>query len=240
MHRSSSTNSTRDIVDESDENFSVKFELVYTMGTQGPIEFSPERWICIQLVLNLVRKFVSRVKDDFPDSIDLDRSRPGSFPRTRVLLPDAGLDMISRIASRICDTGLNGFPIARQPKPIREAVFRYITERNLTPEEIVQVEDQSEGAFWGEHTRSTLLLLRGLFAGGVLAFVFGQKRWRVNYGVDSSRVPPTKLAVPYRAKDSPAPRSEFSHPDVVIVLTSLSYYYSGLNDEELFLAWLIF
>jgi hypothetical protein len=39
---------SRDIVDESDENFSVKFELIYTMGMQRPVEFSPERWICIQ------------------------------------------------------------------------------------------------------------------------------------------------------------------------------------------------
>ncbi|KAG7289874.1 hypothetical protein NEMBOFW57_006251 [Staphylotrichum longicolle] len=41
------------------------------------------------------------------------------------------------------------------------------------------------------------------------------------------------LAVPYRAKDSPAPRSEFSHPDVVIVLTCLSYYYQGLSNKTL-------
>jgi len=40
--------SSRDIVDESDENFSVKFELIYTMGMQRPIELSPERWTCIQ------------------------------------------------------------------------------------------------------------------------------------------------------------------------------------------------
>ena len=31
----------RDIVDESDENFSIKFELVYTMGHQQPIDNSP-------------------------------------------------------------------------------------------------------------------------------------------------------------------------------------------------------
>jgi len=39
--------SLRDIVDESDENFSVKFELIYTMGMQKSVELSPERWICI-------------------------------------------------------------------------------------------------------------------------------------------------------------------------------------------------
>lgn len=42
--------------------------------------------------------------------------------------------------------------------------------------------------------------------------------------------------MPYRAKDQPSPRSEFSHPDVVIILTCLSYYYPGLTDEDLFLS----
>lgn len=42
--------------------------------------------------------------------------------------------------------------------------------------------------------------------------------------------------MPYRAKDCPAQRSEFSHPDVVIVLTCLSYYYAGLCNDDLFLA----
>lgn len=32
---------SRDIVDESDKNFSVKFELIYTIGSQYPVELSP-------------------------------------------------------------------------------------------------------------------------------------------------------------------------------------------------------
>lgn len=76
----------------------------------------------------------------------------------------------------------------------------------------------------------------GLLAGGILAFCLGQQWWRVNYGPDPSRDPPTKLCVPYRAKDNPSPQSEFSHPDVVITLTSLNDYYAGLEDEDLFLA----
>ncbi|KAG0649292.1 hypothetical protein D0Z07_4347 [Hyphodiscus hymeniophilus] len=226
--------SSRDLVDESDENFSVKFELIYTMGIQRPIELSPDRWICIHHVLGLVRKFVPLVKTNFPDSLDVYEGGPGAFPRTRILRPIAGEKILSHIAKHICKAGMNGFPIARQPEPVRQAVFRYITERNLTAEEIAQVEN--EGGFWADTTSNTLLLLRGLLAGGVLAFAFGQKRWRVNYGLDSTRLPGTKLAVPHRAKDSPAPHSEFSHPDVVIVLTSLSYYYGGLKNNEPFLA----
>ena len=41
------------------------------------------------------------------------------------------------------------------------------------------------------------------------------------------------LAVSYRAKDNPATRAEFNHPDATIVLTCLSYYYGGLSEEQL-------
>ncbi|KOC14588.1 hypothetical protein AFLA70_552g000382 [Aspergillus flavus AF70] len=92
------------------------------------------------------------------------------------------------------------------------------------------------GGFWGPGTRDVLFLLRGLFAGGILVFAFGLKRWRVNYSLTSTREPSTKLAIPYRANDSPTARSEYSHPDAVIVLTCLSRYYGGLSNEDLFSA----
>lgn len=41
------------------------------------------------------------------------------------------------------------------------------------------------------------------------------------------------MAVPFRAKDVAAERAEFGHPDVAIVFTVLSYYYSGLSDQQL-------
>jgi hypothetical protein len=43
-------------------------------------------------------------------------------------------------------------------------------------------------------------------------------------------MPSTNLAVPYRSKDSPSPRSKFSHSNVVLILTLLSQYYRGLFD----------
>lgn len=92
------------------------------------------------------------------------------------------------------------------------------------------------GGFWGPGTRDVLFLFRGLFAGGILVFAFGLKRWCVNYGLTSTREPSTKLAVPYRAKDSPTALPEYSHPDAVIVLTCLGWYYGGLSNEDLFSA----
>lgn len=222
----------RDIVDESDENFSVRFELIYTMGTQRPIELSPDRWLVLQQVLDVVVLLAPGVVKDLPLSLDYHPGVPGSFPRIRILRPDAGTLLRQRLADHICKHGLDAFQVSRQPEAIRKAVHSYITKARLRAAEISAVEDS---LFWTEVTKPPLLLLRGIIGCGVLEFVLGQKRWRVNYGL-ASRTPPTMLAVPYRAKDSPSLRSDFSHPDVVIVLTSLSYYYGGLSDNDLFTA----
>jgi hypothetical protein len=106
---------------------------------------------------------------------------------------------------------------------------RYILDKHIDKDDAASFE---KSAFWTAKTQPLILLLRGLLAGNILEFIFSQKRWRVNYGL-AKRSPPTEVAVPYRAKDSPAPRSEFSHPDVVITLTCLSYYYGGLCDDDL-------
>lgn len=226
-------NNSRDIVDESDENFSVKFELIYTMGLQSLIDFAPERWVVIQTVLGLIREQVVTVKELLPLSIEISGQTKGAFPRIRLLKKDATDMLLSQVARAICTKGFPGFPISRQPPAERDAVLKYITLPDLSPAEIAKVET---GVFWTDTTKNYVWLLRGLFARGILAFVFGRKRWRVNYGLDPTRRPPTKLAVPYRAKDSPSPRSEFSHPDVIICLTAITYYYHGLDDENLFLA----
>ena len=56
------------------------------------------------------------------------------------------------------------------------------------------------------------------------------KRWNVHYGTDPRRDP---IAVPYRNKGIPCDQVEFGHPDVSIILTCLSFYYSGLNLAQL-------
>ncbi|KAK3671303.1 hypothetical protein LTR78_008763 [Recurvomyces mirabilis] len=220
--------SSRDIIDESDENFSVRFELIYTMGMQRPIELSPDRWLLSQQIFQLIRLLISEVATALPLSVEYRPGITGGFPRVRLLRSNAAVHLLHLLANSICDNGLEGFPVSRQSGTTRKAVHAYITKAELTMGEINAVEDS---LFWTKTTSPLLLLLRGLIAGGVLEFVLGQKRWRVNYGLTTR----TRVAVPYRAKDSPSPSSEFSHPDVVIMLTSLSYYYGGLSDEPMFI-----
>ncbi|KAF2170452.1 hypothetical protein M409DRAFT_51492 [Zasmidium cellare ATCC 36951] len=225
--------SSRDIVDESDENFSTRFELIYTMGTQRSIELSPDRWFLVQEVLGILRTVAPAIDKELPGSIEIISGVEGSCPRIRLLRPDAGPLLIRRVAEVICYHGVDGFHLSRHSGHVRGFVNKYITESSLAAEDLDAVENSP---VWTEATRSHLLMLRGLLAEGVLVFALSQKRWRVNYGLTTNRTPPTALAVPYRAKDSPSPRSEFSHPDVVITLTSLAYYYGGLSDDDLFAA----
>lgn len=223
-------NNSRDIVDESDENFTVHFELIYTMGTQQPIEMSPNRWVLIQQILGLVKKIALEISTELPSSIEVHACDVSAFPRVRLLHADATSLLVHRIAAHVRDKGLESLHLCRQSSQQRNAIFAYITRLEPDDETVCIVES---GEFW-DASKSAILLLRGILVGGVLAFTLSQKRWRVNYGL-ASRSPPTKLAVPYRAKDNPSPRSEFSHPDVVIILTSLCYYYNGLSDEDMFI-----
>ncbi|KAK8143751.1 hypothetical protein G3M48_006813 [Beauveria asiatica] len=233
LHHFFQSNS-RDIVDESDENFSPKFELIYTMGEQCPIELSPERWTVLQRLLSVVVDVAPSVRQDMPDGIEITHNRRGRFPRTRILRAEAGEQLLRSITQRICDAGFPGLPIGRQSDKMRQAIYEYILEEDVSMDQVALVENND--GFFTDSIKGPLLLLRGLIAGRVLIFALRQKRWRVNYGLDPGRTPNTKLAVPYRAKDSPSTRAEFSHPDVVILLTCLSYYYEGLTDEALFTA----
>ncbi|KAM0261275.1 hypothetical protein ACHAQJ_002306 [Trichoderma viride] len=225
-------NHSRYIVDESDEIFSVKFELIYTIGTQKSIELSPDRWIIIQRVLGIVMRSIDSVRDELPQSIEISHSKKGQFSRIRILRQDAEDKLLSVLVEKICEDGFPGFPIMRKSQAVRECVREYILNSNLSTSQIKSVEVDS--GFFTESIKGPLLLIRGLLAEGILNFAFRQKRWRVNYGLDLDRVPKTRLAVPYRAKDNPTASSEFSHPDVVIVLTCFTYYYGGLSDDDLF------
>ncbi|KAF2447904.1 hypothetical protein P171DRAFT_518926 [Karstenula rhodostoma CBS 690.94] len=222
---------SRDIVDEADENFSVKFELCYTMGTQRPVDLSPERWKITQVLLHLVKEYAPQISTILPTSIEVLQLEKEKYPRVRLLRKDAEDMLLDLIAKRVCENIFPFLPVGRLPPAIREAVFRYIRMLEPSDQDIKIVEDSN---FFNESTKGPLLLVRGLIAGGILRFALTSKRWKVNYGLDFTRSPATKLAVPYRSKDAPSARSEFSHPDVVIALTSLSYYYGGLNDEDLF------
>ncbi|CAG8973653.1 hypothetical protein HYALB_00002219 [Hymenoscyphus albidus] len=218
---------SRDILDESDEILSVRYELIYTMGLQRAIDFSPERWNIAQHVLGVLGHAADHVLEKYPSGLEVMPAPPGGFPRIRILQTQAGEVILENVAWQLCEDGLPGVPVWRLSERLKLALFAYLTNPRESAKSLQELQDSG---FLSESIKSSLLLLKGLFACGILRFALTQKRWRVNFGLDPSR---TLLAVPYHAKDSPAARAEFSHPDVTIVLTCLSYYYGGLSDQQI-------
>ncbi|KAL7275320.1 hypothetical protein RUND412_001745 [Rhizina undulata] len=225
---------SRDILDESDEILHVRYQLIYTIGQQRPYEGHPDRWTIAQQIFGLVKKLVEAVdinaiQKRFPRGLEVLKNGPrsGSFPHIRVVDQKAGEELISSIVNGICSDGLPEISFRHFRDDMRGLARDFISEVGLGEE---QRKRFLEYCHENNVSRLGMLLLRGLIAHKIIFFVLKEKRWRVDYGLDPRR---TMLAVPYRAKDVPALRAEFGHPDVAIALTCLSYYYTGLSDNQL-------
>ena len=219
---------SRDILDENDEILDVRSQLVFTIGLQQHVEGSPQRWTTTQQVLGLVSKHALSLRNRFPDGVEYEPGPPGSFPYLRILQTDAGQQLIAWIVQDILD-GLLPNINAGQLYPYSD--LRYNIRGFISQEDIPLTHVQLLKEYFGKTPLwGGLLLLRGLLANRILLFAFEERRWRVDYGLAPLR---TMLAVPYRAKDVPATRAEFGHPDVAVILTCLSYYYGGLSEEQL-------
>ena len=217
---------TRDVLDESDEILHSRFRLIYPCGLQQPVEGFPDRWTIIQQILGLVNRHLSFPSTLVPHSIECDYNPCESFPHIRILHADGGTRLISLVAKDVLDGRLPNIDFSHLRPVLRSAIRDFITRNDIPAETAKMVEEYAQqNSSW-----SALLLLRGLLANDILLFSITERRWRVDYGLHLTR---TSLAVPYRAKDVPAPTSEFGHPDITILLTCLSYYYAGLSEDHL-------
>ncbi|TRM60657.1 hypothetical protein BD626DRAFT_461059 [Schizophyllum amplum] len=218
---------SRYILDESDEILSHKYQLIYTNGSPGPLEGQPERWLVIQQVLSLINASVDAVTIAHPEGLDVELgcSVVQQFRRMRILTQPAYEHLMALCLDKIVHfNAIPLLPFRSYPSKELHAARQFISTLDVSVDAAQALEAYSGDSY------PHLLLLRGLFAHGILGLAFKEKRWRVDYGLDLSR---SRLAVPYRAKDSPALRAEFGHPDVILTLTSLAYYYGGLQDTEL-------
>ncbi|KAF2802615.1 uncharacterized protein BDZ99DRAFT_401210 [Mytilinidion resinicola] len=218
----------RDILDESDELLSPVFELVYTIGGEQLIDWSPERWCFIQKVLGRLSVLAAETKSIHPEGIRMEnKHNPGSFPHIQVLLTDASEMILKNLANEFCTEWSKDFAL---PDDTRKELYLFLTTFIIQEKDVANLHEMREKRKIGDHVWNTMLILRGLIAGGTMKFAFQDKRWRVHYGLDLTR---SRLAVPFRAKDVPSSRAEYSHPDLAIVLTCLCYYYKGFSNDEL-------
>ncbi|KAF8601975.1 hypothetical protein BDV93DRAFT_607791 [Ceratobasidium sp. AG-I] len=221
------TTHSRDILDESDEILHIRYQLVYTVGQQQPLEDHPDRWTTTQQIFPLVSYHIALLKVQFPDSFNSGPSSGGQFPFVRIM-PDAK-EAVERLVLAVAHDALNGripnLNFVQLSPSVRAMALRFLTVKDFPELEYRLLKDGCDMSMW-----KGLLLLRGLLASGILVFALKEKHYRVDYGLDPSR---SLLAVPYRAKDIPSLRAEFGHPDVAIVLTCLSYYYHGLTNAQM-------
>ncbi|KAF9029486.1 hypothetical protein BDP27DRAFT_1534679 [Rhodocollybia butyracea] len=200
---------SRDIFDESDEILHSKYQLIYTMGHQQPLEDYPDQWTTVQQFSLLY--------------VDMENNEPGLFCFLHLLKPTPGTALVEWIVDDIMVGKLENvnFRFLNRDKD-RQVVQRFITRLDVNAEDIVAAKHYFESSGkW----KSVLLLL--------LCYVFLKCHWRVDYGLDLTR---SMLAVPFRAKDVPSTNAEFGHSDIALLLTCLSYYYRGLDKDQLFTA----
>jgi hypothetical protein len=188
------SNVSRDVLDESDEILHARYQLVYTIGKQMPVDDHPNRWTTIQQVFSRLQIHAVGLRTNFPRMFDIDTTLRG-FPIIHILDPA----VFQRISSLIIDDALEGrlsnLSVGVLPSSIRGAAHRFMSQAEVSDTDHALIQSHCAGTV----SFSAILLLRGLLmdGGGILAYVLNERRWRVDYGLDPSR---TLLAVPYRAK----------------------------------------
>ncbi|KAK6502488.1 hypothetical protein TWF506_003070 [Arthrobotrys conoides] len=216
---------SRDLLDESDFTLAVKTQLIYPSGSQRAFDGHPHRWRTIEALLKLVEAYVDTLRILFPRSIEVVR-RPGGYPFIYFLRRDAEENLIKRLADEISAGKTDILPMVDQTVAVQTAVKQFIYCANTSANLPVKI----RSVFSSKPTvLKTIYLLRGLFVHRILLLAL-KKRWNVQYGLHPTRDP---VAVPYYAKGVPSEQAEWGHPDVAILFTCLSFYYHGLNMDQL-------
>lgn len=211
----------RDIVDESDEILGIKSQLIYPVGSQHMLDGKSDRWQIAQGVLRQVKIRVISLSEKHPMDVHADLNGK-SFPAIKILKPQLFDELLEALMTDAVEGRLAGISFDYFPEKTRKAIRNFIKLRDVTEQDLSIIKrDCVETGHW-----TAILMFRGYFAHDLLSFVLQRKRWLVEYGLDLERC---LIAVPYRAKGIPTQNSEFGHPDVAVLLTCMSYYYTGLS-----------
>ena len=159
---------SRDIIDESDEILSVKYELIYTMGMQQATEFSPDRWNIIQGVLDVLGKCAHQVLRSFPGGLEVISTQAGAFPRVRIIQTKAGDALLNAVAKQVCENGIPGVPVWRLPRSTRNALFKFLVNPTWSP---AAAESLHEFVSGSESVEKALLLLKACLGRECSGFV---------------------------------------------------------------------
>ena len=226
-----------DLFDESDEVLHHKYQLIYAHGHNVMLPAGKERWRSVQTTLRLVQTSpkvaaILKLPDVARRLTVRDKRGAGAFDDLRLL---AGPALETRLMplSRALATSLLSDPPYHMRwltgHALQDIIVEFVTDPKMSCE---WFSEQDADASINSLQLDQLLALRGLLATGLLAHCL-LRRYRVDYGVDTRRGATRRVAVPYRASDTPAERAEYAQPETLILFTHLSYYHSGVSRAEL-------
>ncbi|CAE7206919.1 unnamed protein product [Symbiodinium necroappetens] len=214
----------RDLLDESDEVLRHKYQLIYAVGSPIRLPQGPERWETATALLRVLQQS-ERVAQLLSGKALREPDGEQAFDRLR-FIPGRDLDRVMPSIRLALLEDLMGSP------PYELAwLANYRTQGPVV--RFLTMPDADASCLPSglpEDRFHTMLALRGFLACAVLEHCM-QKRHSVEYGVGQKHA--KRLAVPYKASNTPSERSEFGHPDCAIMLTLLSYFYDGLSRAQL-------
>ena len=234
----------RDVIDEADEVLHHRFQLVYPMGNYASPDGGELRWQAAQIVLDCAKGCAEELSGLYGSSVDYSPQLSQEFPGLRILNASSHREAYSWLCGRIATKVLCGASshfgtefmdeIGKLSRIDREWLRNFLISKDLPQRDVDRF-----NIVCPPSVQKHLLCLRGLLAHEILLLGL-QKRYRVEYGLlattnqlASSSQRQIRMAVPFRAKDVAADRTEFGHIDVAIVLTLLSYYKHGLTNSQI-------
>ena len=223
-----------DILDEVDEILRTKNKLIYAIGAQEQLSSRSSRVHVLQGLLAIVglssksegKEIRRLLSGELVCQGDVGLKN-GKFQEFRILpgenFGEVRTSLLRELAEKL---------IENPPYELRE-----LAQLESRLDDVIDYVTQPErGHFNSEDLDETciddVLALRGFLANDLFVHCL-MKRNRVDYGVNREPGARRKLmAVPFHACETPALRAEFGHPDCALMYTCLSYYYDGLNHQQ--------
>ena len=242
-----------DILDESDEILRYGKELNYTLGTSKDFDGGNSRWNIPFKLLNLIffDAEIATIINDGNKKIKLTVDKKW-LPRNQIgggvfflQLSDKEFfeeNLKPLLAKKIC------LEIFEKCKLIAATPEKnIITEENGSYYQFImgELNQQNFGVVSSTEIRIThtlkninktlltnLLIAKAWLAHGILYHIISF-RYRINYGLLDNMDQDKEIAIPFKGKDLPSEKSEFSHPEIMIGFTILSYFYNGLSCQQM-------
>ncbi|KAL7554906.1 hypothetical protein ACHAWF_018454 [Thalassiosira exigua] len=223
----------KDFLDESDMILSPKYQLIYTLGNAQDMDGAKLRWAVAAAALQSVGDMAEELHLSFPQVVEVknpcDKTK---FSSVRLLEGSGEEEVWQAIRKRVYDDIVLGQGSRSKHLEVKP---RLEESEEQCFQDIVMNQDfdvrSSASANLPVCLLQLALMLRGLLTHDALRFALS-KRWRVDFGAHKAR-PNYLMAVPFRAKDVAAERTEFKHPDVMLLLTLRHYYEEGLSECQL-------